>query len=224
VAIELVVFDMAGTTVHDPGAVNRSFREALEEFGLPVAAERVNEVMGYPKREAIRRLVDGLPDRQSWLDRVEAIHDAFLRRMIDFYKTDPDVAEIPGASAVFKTLKKAGIRVALNTGFSRDIVDVILRRLAWDTGAIDASVASDEVPRGRPHPDMIRRLMNQLGVTDPLSVAKVGDTPVDLEEGRQAGCGMIVGVTHGTHSRAQLEPYPHTHFIDTVADFPALLS
>ena len=45
---------------------------------------------------------------------------------------------------------------------------------------IDAVVTSDEVPHGRPHPDMIRQLMQRLGVQDPLRVAKVGDTRADL--------------------------------------------
>ena len=42
---------------------------------------------------------------------------------------------------------------------------------------------------------MIRRLMEQFGIDDPQRVAKVGDTPVDLQEGQSAGCGLVVGVT-----------------------------
>ena len=51
----------------------------------------------------------------------------------------------------------------------------------------------------------------------------MGDTPVDLEEGTNAGCGRVIGVTRGTHTRAQLLPYPHTDLIETVADLPRLL-
>ena len=88
---------------------------------------------------------------------------------------------------------------------------------------VDATISSDEVARGRPYPDMIRELMRRFAITDPKRVAKVGDTPADLEEGHNAGCGLVVGVTEGTHSRDQLEPHPHTHLISTVADFPGLL-
>ena len=35
--IELVVFDMAGTTVHDEDGVNRCIRGALQTFGLAAA-------------------------------------------------------------------------------------------------------------------------------------------------------------------------------------------
>ncbi len=88
---------------------------------------------------------------------------------------------------------------------------------------IDATISSDEVARGRPYPDMILELMRRMGVSDPQRVAKVGDTPADLEEGRNACCGLIVGVTRGTHSRDELERYPHTHLIGTVAELPTLL-
>ena len=52
--IELVVFDMAGTTVNDDDGVNRSVRAALAEVGLAVTPEAVNEVMGIPKPLALR--------------------------------------------------------------------------------------------------------------------------------------------------------------------------
>ena len=47
--IELVVFDMAGTTVNDEDAVNRCVRDALGAAGLAVSPADVNRVMGLPK-------------------------------------------------------------------------------------------------------------------------------------------------------------------------------
>ena len=55
-------------------------------------------------------------------------------------------------------------KVALDTGFTRAIADVILARLGWDSTVVDASVASDEVERGRPYPDLIYRAMASTGV------------------------------------------------------------
>ena len=222
-AIELVVFDIAGTTVDDGDAVNRCFRAALAGAGLEVSHAAANDVMGLPKPLAIRTLVERSAAQGALLPQVDAIHADFVARMLHFYAEDPAVVEVPGAGRTFATLRRAGIKVALNTGFSRAIVAKILARLGWDQGStIDASIASDEVARGRPHPDMILRLMADLGVRDSRAVAKVGDTPVDLEEGTSAGCGRVIGVTRGTHTRAQLLAYPHTDLIDTVADLPRL--
>ena len=58
--IELVVFDMAGTTVYDGDAVNASFRAALASRGIDAESTLVNSVMGLHKPEAIRILLTSL--------------------------------------------------------------------------------------------------------------------------------------------------------------------
>ena len=221
--IELVIFDMAGTTVNDEDGVNRSVRAALEHVGIAVTRDAVNEVMGIPKPIALSRLIEASPHPERLAD-LDAIHDDFVARMIRFYQTDPSVHEIAGASDTFGRLHAAGIKVALDTGFTRDIVDVVLDRLEWKNSEwIDATVASDEVKRGRPHPDLVEKAVGDLGISDPARVAKVGDTPADLQEGMNAGCGLVIGVTAGSHTAKQLEPYPHTHLVESVADVPGLL-
>jgi phosphonatase-like hydrolase len=222
--VQLVVLDLAGTTVHDDDSVNRCIRDALAAVGLAVDPAEVNAVMGLPKPEALAILVQRHAGNAALTDRIDTIHRDFVARSMAFYRNDPSVQEVRGTTLVFEVLKRAGIRIALNTGFSRPITRVILDRLGWSASSlIDATICSDEVPRGRPHPDMIRALMSRLNIADPRRVAKVGDTPADLEEGHNAGCGLIVGVTRGTHTREQLAPFPHTHFVETVADVPGLL-
>jgi len=222
--MELVVFDMAGTTVHDEDSVNRCIREAMRAAGLVVAPADVNAVMGLPKPEAIAILVEKCGRIGEFADRLGAIHRDFVARSQEFYRDDPSVHEVPGAARVFERLKRAGIRVALNTGFDRSITGVVLDRLGWSrSDLIDATISSDEVARGRPHPDMIFELMRRMSVSDPTRVGKVGDTPADLEEGRNAGCGLVIGVTRGTHRRDELARHVHTHLIETIADLPGLL-
>jgi phosphonatase-like hydrolase len=219
--IELVVFDMAGTTVHDGNAVSTCFRAALAGIHVYPKLGAVDAVMGLHKPEAIRRLLEASGIRFGDYE-VDTVHADFARRMERYYAADPAVREIPGAAKVFAELRRSGIKVALNTGFGRTIVTAILRRLNWTT-AVDAVVASDEVPHGRPHPDMIRHLMTKLGITDSKHVAKVGDTLVDLEEGKNAGCGLIIGVTTGSFTREQLAAFPASRVVDSVTDVPAIL-
>ena len=217
---------MAGTTVRDDDSVNTCLREALAAGQVEVSRDEVNTVMGMAKPAAIHLLIDrkqphGRPVSQA---RVEEIHDDFLRRMVCFYRTAPQVEPMPHAYPALCRLKEAGLRLALDTGFSRPIVNVILERLGWSDGMLfDATVASDEVPRGRPHPDLILKAMQLTGVADPRAVAKVGDTPSDLQEGTAAGCGLVIGVTNGTHTREQLAAHLHTHLIPSLAELPALV-
>jgi phosphoglycolate phosphatase-like HAD superfamily hydrolase len=100
----------------------------------------------------------------------------------------------------------------------------VLERLGWESrGLIDASVTSDEAARGRPAADLALEAMRRLGVANPFDVAKVGDTPSDLLEGTAARCRLVIGVTSGSHTRAELEVFPHTHLVESVADVPKLV-
>lgn len=217
-AFRLAIFDIAGTTVSDPGFVAQAFTEAMTAAGHPIAATAIRPLMGYPKPLAIRRLLGESADDAL----IERIHADFVQRMLVCYRDWPGIEPLPGVAKVFAALRAQDVRVALNTGFSRDIADAIVERLDW-TDRIDALVASDEVPAGRPAPYMIQRLMADVGVDDPRAVAKIGDTEVDINEGRNAGVGLVVAVTTGAFLRSELEPYAPDAIIDTLAELSALL-
>jgi phosphoglycolate phosphatase-like HAD superfamily hydrolase len=60
-------------------------------------------------------------------------------------------------------------------------------------------------------------------VSDLLKVVNVGDTPLDLQAGTAAGCGMVIGVLTGMHTRERLETKPHTQLLNSIADLAQLL-
>lgn len=226
-SIQLVVFDLAGTTVNDNKDVHRVLQRALANAGVEISIEDANEVMGIPKPVAIRALLEKRyrGDRPIYDAWVAAIHEDFVKEMIDFYKTDPDVSERKGVSNVFRKLKERKLKVIVDTGFDRPITDALLARLGWTSqNLIDGSVTSDEVPRGRPYPDMIYRAMVLTGVTHPSHVAKIGDTASDLMEGTSAGCGIVIGITTGAFTKQQLLLEKHTHLIDEIEDVLEILN
>jgi phosphonatase-like hydrolase len=199
-------------------------RAALCAQGIAVSIPDVNRVMGIAKPTAIRMLLEQQNGRPPAPELVDTLHADFLKRMNAFYETDPSISPTEGALEALGQLRRAGIKVALDTGFSRKTVDTILRRLNWRAGqVIDFTVASDEVPQGRPHPDLVHAAMRLAGINSPDLVAKVGDTPADLQEGQAAGCKLNIGVTNGTHTREELSVYPHTHLIDSLRELPALI-
>ncbi|MBA4291466.1 phosphonoacetaldehyde hydrolase [bacterium] len=214
---KLVVFDMAGTTVHDADFVNHAVVHGFASKGVEISTDQINPLMGIPKPIAIARVLEqNGDDRFADAIFVDEIHEVFLAEMLRFYHEDPRVREIDGASQVFRVLREHGVKIALDTGFSRPIADVILDRLGWGERVIDFSVTSDEVARGRPFPDMIESAMRVLDVEDAALVAKVGDTPSDMEQGHAAGCGWVIGVWEGTHTREQLLDYDPTHLVANV--------
>ena len=223
---ELVVFDIAGTTVADKGNINEAFREAFLASGVYVSAEEVDTVMGYRKIEAIEIMVKKNAPHLlvKGNEVVHIIHHLFNSTMVSFYQKNKQLQPLPYAEEIFDLLHEMGIKTALNTGFTRDITDAILKNLGWNNNPlINAVICSDEVPEGRPSAHMIRAIMSRLGINESANVVKVGDTEVDITEGRNAGCGLVVAVTTGVYTKEQLQKYQPDFIIDSLQQLPALL-
>ncbi len=225
-AIQLVVFDIAGTTVKDRGNINAVFRKAFDNAGIiGVTVEDVDEVMGYKKIEAIKIIVAKYQTGSTQDELlINSIHDDFTRQMVRYYETCEDLESLPFAEDVFKELQSQQVKVALNTGFTREITRPILKRLGWDNAHfINAVICSDEVVKGRPYADMIKKIMKDLEIHSADEVAKVGDTKVDMEEGLNASCGLVIGVTTGACSKEGLLTGHPNYIVDSLKNLPSLI-
>lgn len=234
--IQMVVFDMAGTVVRDENEVEMCFLEAAENQAVVAPKEKILAMMGWSKRLVFETLLQEqlgaeAPDLQQ---RVDAAYGEFCRVLENHYKTQP-VAPTDGCLECFDWLRSHEVRIALTTGFYRKVTDIILRKLGWDQGldknymggentTIQVSITSDQVSMGRPAPYMIHKAMAMLGVIDVRQVVKVGDTPVDLEAGKNAGCGLTLGVTNGTHTAQQLSAVENDGLLGSLLELKDKLS
>ena len=71
---------------------------------------------------------------------------------------------------------------------------------------------------------MLFHAMESARVNSVAEVVAVGDTPLDLQAGTNAGLRAVVGVTSGVSTAEILRREPHTHIVASVANLPALLS
>lgn len=222
---QLVVFDIAGTTVTDNDNVNDAFRGAFEKAGYPVALADVNRVMGYRKIEAVSILMERFyPEQLENFELIQDIHNGFIEDMRHYYLHTSHLNPLPYAEEIFKQLHANNIKIGLDTGFTKIITDTIIARLGWlENGLVDFVISSDEVPQGRPLPYMIETIMEELNVTDVSQVVKIGDTEVDVEEGKNAGCGLVISVTTGAYSREELKKFSPDFIIDSLEELPAIL-
>ncbi len=219
-SIKLVVFDIAGTTVKDDHEVSKAFQAALKKYGYEVKLEVINPLMGYEKTLAIRQMLQlHEPDPQKINPGlINVIHREFVQQMLKLYLFEPSIEPLPHVEETLAAIRSQGVQVGINTGFSRDIADTIVTRLKWrEKGLFDHLICSDEVELGRPHPFMIQKMMQDGGIANPLEVAKVGDTEVDVREGQNAGCKYVIGVTTGIFTREELQAYHPTHIVDDIA-------
>lgn len=219
--IKLAVFDIAGTTIKDNHEVSKALQAALKKHGYKVELAQINPLMGYEKNLAIKLLLQmhGKKTEVISPQLIRTIHTEFVQQMFNFYTSGPVIEPLPNVEGTLKTLREQGVKVGINTGFSKDIADAIINRLQWrEKGIIDYLIGSDEVELGRPHPFMIQHQMQEAGITDPLQVIKVGDTEVDIREGQNAGCKYVIGITTGIFTRKELQTYNPTHLIDDIAE------
>lgn len=220
-AIELVAFDIAGTTVQEGGQVYVALEEAARALGADPTSDRIQSWMGADKRAAIRGLL-----ASSGIDAdaqvIEAGFTDFRARLDAAYVDQPPIP-MPGVLDLFDALHARGTKVALTTGFDRTVVEQVLAAVGWDETTLDAVVCVDDVQEGRPAPDMIQRAMHLTGVTDPAAVAAVGDTVRDIGAGRAAQAGLVVGVRSGETDGQTLHDAGADVVIDSVADLLGVL-
>ena len=216
---ELVVLDMAGTTVADDGLVVKAFTAAIAAVGVseedgrfPGMLKYVVDTMGQSKITVFRALLD---DETS----AQRANAAFERAYGDLV-ANGECAPIPGAEEVIQGLRESGVKVALTTGFAPATQQAILDALGWHDLA-DLALAPGEWVRGRPFPDLVLSAALRLQITDVRNIAVVGDTPSDVLSGLRAGASVVAGVLTGSGTREDLAAA--THVLESVRDLPTLL-
>ena len=118
-------------------------------------------------------------------------------------------------TGLFDRLRRGGRRIAVATSDDRDPTERTMAALGL-TNLIDALACADDGLPVKPAPDMVIEVCAQLGVV-PARTAVVGDSTADLEMGRRAGAGLVVGVLTGVGGIRDLEPVAD-RIIDSVAD------
>jgi phosphonatase-like hydrolase len=221
IEIELVVLDMAGTTVLDEGLVERAFARAADEAGIgetpedrAAALDYVRATMGQSKIEVFRELAE---------DEEQAQHAnaAFESAYSEFVEIE-GIAPVPGAEDTIGRLRDAGLKVVLTTGFAKATQEKIIAALGW-ADLVDGYLAPSDAGRGRPYPDLPLTALLRTGASSVSSMVVVGDTASDIESGLAAGAALVVGVLTGAHDEQTLTDAGADVVLPSVALIPELL-
>ena len=223
-SISLAVFDIAGTLMEDTGVLVRSFVQTFEVSDIPASEAEMQKMRGAAKRDVIKHFaVKHLGQEYAQIEeKVDQAYSTF-RRLLEENYTKEDTKPIAGAEDTLEWLRDREILIATTTGFYRQVRDLVLEKLGWDGAFFDCNVCSDDVPRGRPAPYMIFECMGSLKVSDVRRVIVIGDTPLDLQAGCNAGCEGVIGVLSGSHGIETLGMARHTHILPSVASLPGLM-
>lgn len=222
--IKMVVFDMAGTTVDEDNVVYKTLQKVINDAGYNFTLQQVLAVgAGKEKLQAIKDILKlGIKASEEGLP--ENLYTIFDKELATAYNTI-DIKPQPGALEVFKELQQKNILVVLNTGYNKTTANSLLNKLHWQQGEqINGLVTATDVQNNRPLPDMIQLAMKQFFITHANEVAKVGDSIIDIEEGKNAGCGLSIGITTGAHTMAQLQTAKPDYIIHHLMELLPLLN
>jgi len=200
--LRAAIFDWAGTLV-DFGS--RAPIAALESVfagaGVPVAVAEARASMGVAKKDHIRSILAIDRVRRAWIARHGSEPDeaAVERLYAEFVPSQTRVLEnhaalIPGVAEAIGLFRLRGLKIGSSTGYNRAMLDFLLARAASQGLVPDCALCPDDVPAGRPFPWMCYLTAIRLNVFPLWAYVKVGDTPADIEEGRNAGMWTI-GIT-----------------------------
>lgn len=197
--LKLAVLDLAGTLV-DFGscAPAGAFVQLFANCGITITDAQAREPMGMQKHNHIAALCKLKTVQEQWKEifgktiingDIDMLYELFIPLQMAVL---PQYCElIPGALEAIAAMRRRGLAIALTTGYNRAMMECVLERAVEQGLKGDIALCADDIPAGRPAPWMALECARQLGIFPLSACIKIGDTLVDVQEGRNAGMWSI---------------------------------
>ena len=181
--IEAVVFDLDGVIVDSEQVWDDVRERYTRESGGTYTDSAARDMMGMSSVEWSRYMAErlGVPGTPA------EINAAIVERMLERYGEAPPL--IPGAAdAVRRCAERWPLAVASSS--NPELIEVVLER-AGIRGLFLAVVSSQDVPRGKPAPDVYLDASRRLRV-EPERGAAVEDSHNGIRSAKAAGMRVVV--------------------------------
>jgi HAD superfamily hydrolase (TIGR01509 family) len=180
--VAAVVFDMDGVLIDSEQAWADARAELTREQGGTWAPGTQQRMMGMSSTEWSRFMRDELGVPMEPHEISDAVVERLERRFQERLPLLPHARE---------TVKRLAARfpLALASSSNRPIIDLVLD-LAGLAGCFSATVSSEEVPRGKPSPDVYLEAARRLG-TEATGCAAVEDSTNGIRAAHAAGMRAI---------------------------------
>lgn len=176
------LFDLDGTLVDSAPDIARALNRLLRELGLGTVPEALARGwIGDGSRMLITRAL-------AHHGREPEDVDALFERFIEHYAEGTGGPETlyPGALHTLATLAERGVPLACVTNKPAHLTDLVLRATGT-AGYFGAVLGAGTLPERKPDPRPLLVACERLGVA-PEQALMVGDSAVDLQAARNAGC------------------------------------
>ncbi len=182
--IKGIVSDLDGTLIDTAKILAKAWEQAFSSEGLEVTyKELYKNTKGISSKDIIRKYKPS--SNASDLDRIKE------ERKSNFLKLTGAGEELlyPETIEVIKEIKMKGIKFAIGTGMSFDLLKEVMSISGLDKLA-DSVVSSDDVKYGKPEPDIFVEAFNRLGVSTKEGLV-IGDSENDIIPGKKIGAFTV---------------------------------
>ncbi|SEO66885.1 HAD family hydrolase [Actinacidiphila rubida] len=179
---QAVLLDLDGTLVDTEGIWWAAESEVFAELGHVLDEAHRAVVVGGPMARSLGHLIEATGTTAT-LDELSPAVNLRFEKLIA-----RGAPLMPGARRLLTELNAHGIPTALVSASHRRTIDAMLLSLGAEHFAF--TVAGDEVPRTKPHPDPYLTAAARLGA-DPAACVVVEDTLTGVASAEAAGCRVV---------------------------------
>ena len=196
-SVAYIMLDCSGTTmdryVDAPAIV---FVEVFKKYGVEITMPEARGPMGLRKDLHIKAITETASVRERFIAKigrepgqadVDAMFAVFVPTQLALLRNGTYHTLLPGVVKLCKEWQKQGIKIGVTTGFTRDMLDILLAGAATQGFVPDVRCAGDDVEMPRPTAYMVIKNLERLGVYNlenaMLRTIKVDDTVSGAGEG-----------------------------------------
>ena len=230
-SIKGVLFDKDGTLIQFDATWVPVYRHMfMEMFDTDLAgAEEIMATVGYDRetgRMKAGTVIAGGTTRELAMTLWPDLDEAGIRDKVRAIDNDythvvaQSLAPLMPLEPILTELRGMGLRLGIATNDTHGSATAHMTHIGIIEHFEDI-IGADTVPVPKPSGNMIQRFAEITGLK-PSEIAMVGDNHHDMEEARNGGAGLAVGVLSGNAAHEDIA-HLADHVIDSVADLPRLL-
>jgi pyrophosphatase PpaX len=204
------IFDLDGTLSDSVPCILHCSRLVHEAMGLDWDEAEQRSYIGLPLKDAVPLFCP--PERMDeYLSRVKEMNTIWLPDLLQAFTGIPEL---------LAELRAAGTAVGIATSRQYYGTEISCKSIGiWPY--LQTIVAADQVKEHKPAAEPALKALAALGVA-PAEAVFIGDTPVDVGCGKNAGLSTIA-VSWGVGEKSQLKAANPDYICDTVAELRDLL-
>ena len=197
-----ILFDMDGTLIDSEPLWLKAEIEVMAEVGCHWDEQDQINCLGGPAERTERYMQERSQNIKPYGYFINRLHEVMRARITN------ELDLIPNALTLLKECKDAGIKTALVTASSRDLMTIVLKR--FPIGTFDVVVSGDDVEKSKPDPAPYLLAAKQLSV-DISKCLVLEDSLTGVQSGLSSGA-KVIGIPH----LVQMSEHPNLRVISSL--------